>query len=265
MARACAAGIKVVSFDESVTAPCNWQVDANATLIGAAWANWFIASMHGHGGIFEDLGIPGHGLSNSFDQALTTALKTHPGVKVICTFYSQYQLGPEQQGVSQCLGAHPKVSGVYALGYAAGAMTALKNAGAPQVPVTGGAYNVATTTCAKDKGICLLASYPAYIGALALKTAVSILDGSNPSKSLITNFPFFQQGGAKTTVPGEKVSPVKIGVNAFPNLPSGITIPYSVPWANIPLSFINKQKISRVPAGGRRHACYARRRPRLGT
>jgi ribose transport system substrate-binding protein len=243
VARACAAGIKVISFDETVTAPCAWQVSVDVNLIGQAWANWFVKSMGGKGDIFEDKGLPGHGLSTLFDSYLEKAVKANPKLHIVCTFLSEYQLGPEQDGVAKCLGAHPSVDGVYALGYAGGAMKALKAAGHAQVPVTGGGYNVATTTCYQLKGECLLASYPPSIGPVALSTAVKILDGANLAKDQTTAFPFFQRGGAKTTVAREKVSPLKLNLNVFPKLDGGLVIPWQIPGLNVTLDQINKAKI----------------------
>ncbi|HEX5923166.1 MAG TPA: substrate-binding domain-containing protein [Baekduia sp.] len=244
VARACAAGIKVVSFDETVTAPCAWKVGVDVNLIGKAWANWFIKSVGPKAEIFDDLGLPGHGLSEVFNGYLKAAIKENPGVKIVCTFQSKYALGPEQDGVAKCLGAHPKVDGIYALGYAAGAMKALKAAGHPQVPVTGGGYNIAAITCYNLKGSCLLGSYPPSIGAVALQNTVKILDGEDLPKDLTTPFPFFQQGGADTTVPGEKVTPLKVGENVFPDLPGGTTIPWQIPGLpDVTLDEINKTKI----------------------
>jgi len=162
----------------------------------------------------------------------------------VCTFESQYALGPEQEGVSKCLGAHPRVDGVWALGYAAGAMKALKAAGHPQVPVTGGAYNVATTTCYQLRGTCLLASYPPSIGVVALRTAVDVLDGKQLSKDQTTAFPFFQQGGADTTVDGEQVQQLEVGTNVFPRLDGGLVIPWQIPGLeNVTLKEINDAQI----------------------
>jgi ribose transport system substrate-binding protein len=231
LARACKAGIVVVSFDEIVTAPCAWKVSTDAQHISDGWANWFAKSVKGNMEVFQDLGLPGNPLAKLFSDGLKKAQQLNPKIKVTCTFQSKYALGPEQEGVAKCLGAHPKVDGVWAMGYAGGAMKALKEAGHPQVPVTGGAYNVGTTRCYQLKGTCLLASYPAYIGALALKTAVEILDGAKPPKNLSTKFPFFQQGGADTKVPGQVVSPLKPDVNVFPKLDGGLVLPWQIPWA----------------------------------
>ena len=242
--KACDQDIVVVSFDEVVTSPCAWKVSADANHIADAWANWFAKSVKGKTEVFQDLGLPGNPLAKLFSDGLKKAQELNPQIKVTCTFQSKYALGPEQEGVAKCLGAHPNVDGIWAMGYAGGAMKALKEAGHPPVPVTGGAYNVGTTTCYDTKGECLLASYPAYIGALALKTAVEILDGANPPKDLSTKFPFFQQGGADTTVPGETVKPLKVGESVFPDLDGGLVLPWQIPWApQVTLDQIQAAKI----------------------
>lgn len=243
--RACAAGIVVVTFDEAATAPCAWKVSVDVDLIGRAWANWFVKSLGGRGEIFQDLGLPGHGLSKKFNSYLDAELKKNPDLKVVCTFQSQYALGPEQEGVSKCLGAHPNVDGVWALGYAGGAMKALQEAGHRQVPVTGGGYNVGGVNCAQMRGECLLASYPPSIGPVALRTAVDILDGDRDlPKDQTTAFPFFQQGGADTTVPGEEVVPLKEGENYFPDLDGGLVIPWQIPGLpDVTLEEINRAEI----------------------
>jgi ribose transport system substrate-binding protein len=242
--RACSQGIVVVSFDEIVTAPCAWKVSADAQHIADGWANWFAKSVKGDMEVFQDLGLAGNPLAKLFSDGLKKAQELNPKIKVTCTFQSKYALGPEQEGVAKCLGAHPNVDGVWAMGYAGGAMKALDEAGHPQVPVTGGAYNVGTTNCFELKGECLLASYPAYIGALALKTAVEILDGDDPPKDQSTKFPFFQQGGADTKVPDETVMPLELDVNVFPKLDGGLVLPWQLPWApQVTLDQIQAAKI----------------------
>lgn len=242
--RACAAGIVVVTFDEVASAPCAYKVAVDVDLIGRAWANWFVESLGGRGKVFRDLGLAGHGLSKTFNSYLDRAIEENPGIEVVCTFESQYALGPEQQGVSKCLGAHPRVDGVWALGYAAGAMKALKAAGHEQVPVTGGSYNVATTTCYQLRGQCLLASYPPSIGVVALRTAVDVLDGKQLDKDQTTAFPFFGQGGGESTVDGEDRQALELDRNVFPRLSGGLVIPWQIPGLeDVTLEEINRAQI----------------------
>ncbi|MGI8550370.1 MAG: substrate-binding domain-containing protein, partial [Dehalococcoidia bacterium] len=242
--RACAAGIKVITFDETATAPCADQVSVDVNLIGKAWANWFVKSLHGRGSVFEDQGLPGHGLSTLFDGALQAQLKTYPNVKVVCNYLSQYAIGPEKQGVSQCLAAHAQVDGIWDLGYATGGMTDLVTSGHPQVPIVGGAYNNNTLTCYRLKGPCLFAAYPAYISVFALRTAVKVLDGGSVPKNQIIPFPFIQQGGANTTVPGEIVQKLQLHKNALPGLP-----PIPVPWQIPGLPGVTLQQIQAASLG----------------
>ena len=57
--RACAEGIKVVSFDNPVTAPCALKVGTNFSVSGKIGAEWLAKTLHGHGQIAMDTGLAG--------------------------------------------------------------------------------------------------------------------------------------------------------------------------------------------------------------
>ena len=90
IAKACAAKIVVVSFDQQVTAPCAWKIGTDFGSIEAELATWLVTVMHDKGQIAVDRGLPGTPIA---DQMLSTELsvyKKFPGIKIVGEFNGNY-------------------------------------------------------------------------------------------------------------------------------------------------------------------------------
>ena len=118
LARACAAGIVVVSFDNPVTAPCAYKVSQsmqNGMLVVGQWMNY---ALKGAGSIFVDRGLPGSSEANIIEDPFLQGLKiggTH--IKVANYYTGQFADGPELQGISADLVGDKNVTGVMTQGY----------------------------------------------------------------------------------------------------------------------------------------------------
>jgi hypothetical protein len=116
-------------------------------------------------------------------------------------------------------------------------MKALQQAGHKLVPVIGYSYNISLSTCATTRGAqCAFGSNAPYISAEAMRLAVSILDGkaSRTPRHIYFYTPYYMT----TLVPIHRFAHVveqkiRVGKNAFPNLPGGLTIPFSPKWVKI--------------------------------
>jgi ribose transport system substrate-binding protein len=233
---ACKAGIVVVSFDATVTAPCAWIVSGNNNLIGEAWANWMIQTMHGKGNVFLDSGISGESASEGWYNQFKQIAAKYPGIHIVCQFQGQATYATELQGISQCLSSNPNVQGILDQGTGVSAPDAMAKAGIKTpIAFTGGAYNNAAEACLKDHDQCLLAEYPIWIQALAEKYALAILQGKYGSKprSFLQNWPFVQSniGTVKLSIPGFQAEPVKEGTTYLPDAPPTLILPVAPPWA----------------------------------
>jgi ribose transport system substrate-binding protein len=235
IAQACAKGIVVVNFDQTVTAPCAYKIFTNFTLGEQLSAKWMVAQLHGKGNVFEDTGLAGAPISATITDAWASVLKSYPNIHVIGTYQGQYALGPEQQGVASLLAAHSDVNGILTQGYCTGAIKALQAAGHSLVPMLCQSYNQTYVALATDKGASgFIMANPAWLSVLALKTAVEAIEGKKPAKSDELTPPCFYVGGSSPA--GGNCQVIKIGVNAFPSLSPGLTLPPSPPFMTIQAS-----------------------------
>lgn len=230
--RACAQGVKVISFDQPVTAPCAWKVGTDFSVSAAVGAEWLAKTLNGKGSIIMDRGLAGVPVSLTIQDAFKKVLAKYPGIKVLGTYESQYALAPEQQGAASLVAAHPRIDGVLSQSYGTGAQDALRKAGRNPVPMYAQAYNGSFVQCATFKGIqCAITSNPATLGAEAMKLAVEILDGKQVPNKVTIPSPAFETNGV--SVPGTRFEKIAVGKNAFPKLPPGATVPFSPQWTHI--------------------------------
>lgn len=230
--KACAAGIVVVNFDQTVTAPCAYRVFSNFVKGEQLSAQWMVAQLHGKGNVFEDTGLAGAPISATITNAWASVLKKYPNIKVVGTYQGQYALGPEQQGVASLIAAHSDVQGILTQGYCTGAIKALQAAGHALVPMLCQSYNQTYVALAQDKGASgFIMANPAWLSVLAMQTAVKALEGQKPAKVDELSPPCFFKGGSSPA--GGNCQAIKIGVNAFPSLSPGLTLPPSPPFMDI--------------------------------
>jgi ribose transport system substrate-binding protein len=229
---ACAKGIVVVNFDQTVTAPCAYKIFTNFVLGEQLSAKWMVAQLHGKGNVYEDTGLAGAPISATISNAWKSVLSNYPDIHVIGTYQGQYALGPEQQGVASLLAAHSNVNGILTQGYCTGAIKALQAAGHALVPMLCQSYNQTYVALAQDKGASgFIMANPAWLSILAMQTAVQALQGQHPAMTDELTPPCFYAGGSSPS--GASCQAIKIGVNAFPNLSPGLTLPPSPPFMTI--------------------------------
>jgi ribose transport system substrate-binding protein len=229
---ACAKGIVVVNFDQTVTAPCAYKIFTNFVLGEQLSAKWMVAQLHGKGNVYEDTGLAGAPISATITSAWKSVLDNYPNIKVVGTYQGQYALGPEQQGVASLVAAHSNVQGILTQGYCTGAIKALQAAGHALVPMLCQSYNQTYVALAQDKGASgFIMANPAWLSVLAMQTAIDALKGQHPAMSDELTPPCFYAGGSSPA--GASCQAIKIGVNAFPNLSPGLTLPPSPPFMTI--------------------------------
>ncbi|MCY0150175.1 substrate-binding domain-containing protein [Hoeflea sp. G2-23] len=235
--KACDAGIVVISFDQTISAPCAYAVESDWNRIPNVMAEWMADQLGGKGKVIIDSGLAGVPISANIEKGYRGVLSNYPDIEVVGTYNGDYALGPEQAGVGSLLAAHPQIDGILTQGYGSGAIKALQDAGRPVVPVTGFSYNVSALTCLETEGAkCILASNPAYLSSEAIRLAVQILDsGERPEeRHILVNGPFLATGGFTSKLhPEADVVELENGKNAFPDLAPGLTLPVSPDWMEI--------------------------------
>jgi len=236
IAKACAAGIVVVSFDQTVTAPCAYKMHSDFDVMANNQAEWVATMLHGKGKILMDDGLAGAPISEQFVKNFTSIFNKYPGIEIVGHFNSNYAPGPEQQGVAALLAAHPEVDAILSQAYGTGAMKALENADRPQVPIVAAAFNGTGVACLQTKGAkCWLGANPPSLSAEAIKLATDVLGGTKPADKTV----LFNSPGLTTDTVDAKYMPnttavkLELGKTVFPDLPPGLSLPISPDWVTI--------------------------------
>ncbi len=232
--RACAAGIIVISFDQPVTAPCAYKVGQNHGVGQLIVGEWMAKTLGGKGSLLVDRGLPGAPISSVIHDSFLTGLKRYgPNISVAGEYDGQYAQGPEQQGISSLLVAHPDVKGVMTQGYCKPAFNAFKNAGKRAVPTTCYAYNGELVACAQGKQACAILSGAPTVVQLAMKLGLDAAQGKpTPSKNTTVPLPMTLFITNNISLPSSaevQVQHVVLGKNAFPQLAPGLALPYTLP------------------------------------
>lgn len=232
LARACAAGITVIAFDQSVTAPCAYNLGIDWGAASELGASWLTKTLGGKGKVLLDSGLAGVSVSDQMNAGFKTVLDKAPGITVAGRYEGKYAQGPEQQGVASLLGSNPTVDGILTQGYCTGAMQALKSAGRPMAAMYCQAYNGSIVACAQQKVPCIITSNPPWIAAEALRYAMEIKGGKTPSsKVLKLESPCFVTNDVQPE--GATCDKVELGKNAYPDRSPGLSVPVSPPWTQI--------------------------------
>ena len=234
IARACAAGIKVISFDQIVTAKCAWKVGQDHSPGQRAIGQWMAKTLKNTGGIFVDRGLPGAPISAIIHDSFLEGLKKYgPNVKVLAEYDGKYSIGPEQQAVSALLAGHSDVAGVMTQGYCTPIFNAFKQAGLKNVPCTAYGYNGELVACARLNTPCAILSGSPIVIQIAMKLGLNAMDRKAvPARSTQVPVPWtLYVSGPPVTIenPGGVVQRIQINKNAFPALAPGLALPYTLP------------------------------------
>ncbi|HBE78461.1 MAG TPA: sugar ABC transporter substrate-binding protein [Firmicutes bacterium] len=223
--RAIKAGIVVVSFDQVVTAPGAWKVETDFQKMPLAWANFVAKSIKGKGNIIFDRGMPGASISLAINKVAKDVFKKYPGIKIVGEFDGKYADGPVEQGVSSVLAANPKIDAVFSQGYAEPIIRAFKAQNRPVVPMCVWNTNGGMVALAEGNYKGLVGNNLPGLGAIALKTAVGILDGKKPAKHILINPQFSTTDESIDLGVGYKAEKIEIGKNCFKDLPPALDWP----------------------------------------
>ena len=233
--RACAAGIKVISFDQPVTAPCAYKVAQSMGDGQIVVGQWMSQVLGGKGKIFVDRGLPGAPVSKEIQDGFMKGLGVSGAVKSAGEYDGKYAPGPEQQGISQLLVGNKDVTGVMTQGYCSPVFKAFKQAGVSGRPAaTCYGYNGELVACVQQKADCAVLTGSPVVVQIALETALKLLTGGSvgpasqtipvPMKLYVTNADQFKPTENPANV---QIEQIKLGENAYPDLPPGLALPFS--------------------------------------
>lgn len=131
IAKATAAGIKVVNFDTPVTAPQAYILNWNYVPFGEQLANYLVKEMNGKGNVLLVRGEAGTTIDSGEYQGWMDVLKKYPQIKVAGTVYGDWDEATAQSAVSGILSNLPPIKAVFINGGNYGVLQAFKSAGRP--------------------------------------------------------------------------------------------------------------------------------------
>jgi ribose transport system substrate-binding protein len=189
IAQAAARGIKVVSVDQTVTAPQAYNVTNDQTKYGYLGALWLFKQMHGKGNVVEMRGIAGASADTDRHTGFEQALKKYPGIHVVKSTFTGWQYATGGKQMLDILNSGVKVDGVWTSGIDYTVVNAFKTAGKPLVPIVGADNNqflkYLLTQYPTLKGAAV--TNPATIGGAGTAVALKLLEGkSAPKNTLLT-------------------------------------------------------------------------------
>jgi ribose transport system substrate-binding protein len=114
--KACAAGIKVVTFDSVASAPCNYQLNFDFKGYKQEEADWVFKKLGGKGNVLQVRGVKGSAPDNDMFNAQEAALKKYPDIKVVTTVYGQATASVAQSAIANVLPSLPHIDAVLGQG-----------------------------------------------------------------------------------------------------------------------------------------------------
>jgi ribose transport system substrate-binding protein len=238
--RACTAGIKVVTFDSTATAPCAWRVSVDWKYNGQVTAAWVAQILGGKGKVAVDYGLKGLAIGQDFVAGVKEQLAKTPGMNLIAQYEGGFNPGQERAGTAAALASNPDLAASMTMYVGSSAGTAFKAAGSKNYIYVGTANNQGATECVKDPSTqCIFWDDSPGISVLALQTALDAISGKAAKPStIIMNAPdgsFFAKGPLKVDAyPNAPIQAWKDGTNfystlspalALPVLPKGVDLP----------------------------------------
>jgi ribose transport system substrate-binding protein len=184
--QACSQHILVVSFDNTVTAPCALKVNENQFQMGQMWAQWLATEIHGKGNVLMITGVAGTYVNEQRNAGAEAVFKKYPGIHVVDQLNGQWDSQVAQQVTAAALPTLPKIAAIWCQGGTNGVLKAFQQAGRPLPPTAGEAENGFRQLMSQGKVTGYSIGQAPYMGVAALALADRILAGKLSQSSYAT-------------------------------------------------------------------------------
>jgi ribose transport system substrate-binding protein len=211
--QACARGILVVSYDNTVTAPCAIQVNTNQFQFGAQLAQALATDLHGKGNVIMVTGVAGTYADAQRNMGADSVWKKYPGIKVVARYTGMWSSSVAQQNTAAQLPSLPKIDGIWCQGGTDGVLKAFIAAKRTPLPVVAGEAENGFRKFLLPGGYLgqhvtgISLGQPPFLVLASLELAREVLSGTHAKKNVTLPYPAVTD---KT---------VKTGVTVFPKLP----------------------------------------------
>jgi ribose transport system substrate-binding protein len=202
--RANAAGVVLVSFDNTLDTTDAVAVNVDQLNMGKQWGEWLVKNIPAHAGmLLEVRGVPGNSVDRDrhegVHQATDAAGLKFQTVEVV----GKWDDGTAQKAVADAIAIHKHFDGITVQGGSTGTIQALIDAKHPFIPVGGETENGFRKLCAahsKDGLKCASAGTgPAQV-AVAIKTAIAALQGETIPQSVALPLAYVEDPNFKENV-----------------------------------------------------------------
>lgn len=224
--RATAAGIVVVTFDNTVEAEGVYRVATDLANLSRAWARYLVAQCGEGANLIVDTGIAGSTSGNVMYEAAMEVFDEN-NMNVVSEFASEYADGVGQEQISSVLAANPDIDGVYSLCYADTVYNAFSDAGRELVPTTSFNTNSGMVAAFDNKMNVLIGNNIPGLGAEALAVAVDVLDGKEVEQETLIQAGLFTNDTSVDV--GYETVQLEEGVTFFRDLPDAFCYPVLTP------------------------------------
>jgi ribose transport system substrate-binding protein len=207
--QACSAGIVVVSFDGTVTAPCAYRVVVDYQALGREQVEQLARLQPKGGNLLEIRGVAGTSIDATLHAGIAAGVKAHPNFKIVGSVTGNWDQTTAQKAVASILPSLPPVVGVVDQGgdgYGAAQAFAAARKPIPVVIMGNRQDELAwwQQQKAKDGYETWSGSIAPGISTLAFWVAQQVLDGKKMPHDLIVPYLSFNQGNfeaALRTIP----------------------------------------------------------------
>ena len=110
--QACAAGIVVVSFDGTVTAPCAYRVVVDYKKMGVEEVEQMAKLQPKGGNLLEIRGLAGTSIDDTIHAGIVAGVKAHPNFKIVSSVAGDWDQTTTQKAVATVLPSLPPIAGV---------------------------------------------------------------------------------------------------------------------------------------------------------
>ena len=109
---ACQAGITVVSFDGTVSAPCAYRVGIDYAGYGREEVDYLAKRFPNGGNLLEIRGLAGTSIDNLIHQGIIEGVKAHPNFKIVASVTGNWDEATAQKAVASVLPSLPHITAV---------------------------------------------------------------------------------------------------------------------------------------------------------
>ena len=194
VAKACAAGIKVLAFDSVLSAPCAYKLNFDFTGYQSRMTQWIVDKIGHKGNVIVARGVKGSSPDSDMYRAQMGVLAHYPDVKVAVTVYGQATDAVAQTAVANVLPSLPHIDAVLDQGGAYGIAEAFEQFGgayAAKPPIIGEGGGTADffrwwAEQKQKNGYSTIAMYSTPgVGGAAFWLALDLAKGKKASRTMI--------------------------------------------------------------------------------